>query len=127
MNNIAPKEAVEVIKKYRVDGKKMYIQNKVTDDASGGHSTRQNYSYNDIDDDDENVYNYKKKDVSTWGENVETLEDEELPPPYDNFSSSTTTTFASINTTTTEIKPSLTISTSSSQQDYPTIKLKLNL
>ncbi|PKB92387.1 hypothetical protein RhiirA5_444891 [Rhizophagus irregularis] len=35
MNNIAPKEAVEVIKKYRVDGKKMYIQNKVTDDASG--------------------------------------------------------------------------------------------
>ncbi|CAB4488349.1 unnamed protein product [Rhizophagus irregularis] len=35
MNNIAPKEAVEVIKKYRVDGKKKYIQNKVTDDASG--------------------------------------------------------------------------------------------
>ncbi|CAB5347195.1 unnamed protein product [Rhizophagus irregularis] len=98
-----------------------------THQNGGGHSTRQNYSYNDIDDDDENVYNYKKKDVSTWGENVETLEDEELPPPYDNFSSSTTTTFASINTTTTEIKPSLTISTSSSQQDYPTIKLKLNL
>ncbi|PKC67281.1 hypothetical protein RhiirA1_386510 [Rhizophagus irregularis] len=87
---------------------------------TGGHSTKQNYGYNDIDDDDENVYDFKKKDVSTWGENVETLEDEELPPPYDNFSSSTTTTFASINTTITEIKPLLIISTSSSQQDYPT-------
>ncbi|PKY57900.1 hypothetical protein RhiirA4_511184 [Rhizophagus irregularis] len=59
--------------------------------------------------------------VSTWGENVETVEDEELPPPYDNswsMPSSTTTTFATTNTTTTETKPSLTIS----QQDYPTIQ-----
>ncbi|CAB4424245.1 unnamed protein product [Rhizophagus irregularis] len=63
---------------------------------AGGHSTRQNY----IDDDD-----HKKKDVSTWDENVETVEDEEPPPPYDNS---------------TETKPSLTISTSPSQQDYPT-------
>ncbi|PKC53179.1 hypothetical protein RhiirA1_479836 [Rhizophagus irregularis] len=52
-------------------------------------------------------------DVSTWGENVETVEDEELPPPYDNFSSTTTTT---TNTTTTETKPSLIISTSSTCQ-----------
>ncbi|PKK61015.1 hypothetical protein RhiirC2_792448 [Rhizophagus irregularis] len=94
---------------------------------TGGHSTKQNYGYNDIDDDDENVYDYKKKDVSTWGENVETVEDEELPPPYDNFSSSTTTTFASINTTITEIKPLLIISTSSSQQDYPTNQTETKL
>jgi hypothetical protein len=51
---------------------------------TGGHLTRQNYGYDDIDDDDGNVYDHKKKDVSTWGENVETVEDEELPPPYDN-------------------------------------------
>ncbi|CAB4376526.1 unnamed protein product [Rhizophagus irregularis] len=63
---------------------------------TGGHSTRQNY---------ENVYDYKKKDVSTWDENVETVEDEESPPPYDNS---------------TETKSSLTISSSPSQQDYPT-------
>ncbi|PKB96724.1 hypothetical protein RhiirA5_434352, partial [Rhizophagus irregularis] len=38
---------------------------------TGGHSTRQNYGYDDIDDDDddENVYDHKKKDVSTWDEN----------------------------------------------------------
>ncbi|CAB5194214.1 unnamed protein product [Rhizophagus irregularis] len=42
------------------------------------------------------------------------LMDEELPPPYDNFLSIKTTT----NKTTTETKPSLIISTSSSQQDY---------
>ncbi|CAB5359144.1 hypothetical protein RhiirA5_430987 [Rhizophagus irregularis] len=44
---------------------------------------RQNYN---IDDnyDDENIYDYKKKDVSTWDENVETVEDEEPPPSYDN-------------------------------------------
>ncbi|CAB5216773.1 unnamed protein product [Rhizophagus irregularis] len=53
----------------------------------------------------ENVYDYKKKDVSTWDENVETVEDEESPPPYDNS---------------TETKSSLTISSSPSQQDYPT-------
>ncbi|POG60180.1 hypothetical protein GLOIN_2v1788249 [Rhizophagus irregularis DAOM 181602=DAOM 197198] len=86
-----------------------------------GHSTRQNYGYNDIDYNDENVYDHKKKDVSTWGENP----------------SSTTTTFATTNTTPTEssqtspsqqnypttkteTKPSLIISTSPSQQDYPT-------
>ncbi|RGB34115.1 hypothetical protein C1646_760913 [Rhizophagus diaphanus] len=89
-----------------------------------GHSTRRNYGYDDIDDDDENVYDHKKKDVSTWGENVETVEDEELPPPYDNFSSSTTT-FATTNTTTTEAKPSLIISTSSSKQDYPTTQTEI--
>ncbi|CAB4416620.1 unnamed protein product [Rhizophagus irregularis] len=94
---------------------------------TGGHSTRQNFGYDDdilqIDDDDENVYDQKKKDVSTWGENVETVEDEEPPPPYDNswsIPSSTTTTFENSNTTTSETKPSLTISTSPSQQDYPT-------
>ncbi|CAB5379152.1 unnamed protein product [Rhizophagus irregularis] len=75
---------------------------------TGGHSTRRNYSYDDIDDDDKNVHDHKEKDVSTWGENVETVEDEELPPPY-------TTTFATTNTTTTETKLSLTI-------DYPTIQ-----
>ncbi|POG80515.1 hypothetical protein GLOIN_2v1800435 [Rhizophagus irregularis DAOM 181602=DAOM 197198] len=69
---------------------------------TGGHSTRQNYGYDD--NDDENVYVHKKKDVSTWNENVETVEDEE-PPSYDNS---------------TETKSSLTISTSLSQQDYPT-------
>ncbi|CAB4379901.1 unnamed protein product [Rhizophagus irregularis] len=64
--------------------------------------------------------------VSTWGENVETVEDEELPPPYDNSwsmpsTTTTTTTFATTNTTTTETKPSLAISTPPSQQkDYPT-------
>ncbi|CAB4389458.1 unnamed protein product [Rhizophagus irregularis] len=62
-----------------------------------GHSTRQNYGYNDIDYNDENVYDHKKKDPS-----------------------STTTTFATTNTTTTETKPPLTIPTSPSQQDYPT-------
>ncbi|CAB5379141.1 unnamed protein product [Rhizophagus irregularis] len=76
---------------------------------TGDHSTRQNYGYNDIDDnDDENAYDHKKKDVSTWDENVETFEDEEPPPPYDNS---------------TETKPSLTISISPSQQDYPTTQL----
>ncbi|CAB4445154.1 unnamed protein product [Rhizophagus irregularis] len=70
---------------------------------TGGHSTRQNYGYDD--NDDENVYDHKKKDVSTWNENVETVEDEEPPPSYDNS---------------TETKSSLTISTSLSQQDYPT-------
>ncbi|RGB40913.1 hypothetical protein C1646_686785 [Rhizophagus diaphanus] len=94
---------------------------------NGGHSTRQNFGYDDdilqIDDDDENVYDHKKKDVSTWGENVETVEDEEPPPPYDNswsMPSSTTTTFANSNTITSETKPSLTISTSSSQQTTQT-------
>ncbi|PKY44060.1 hypothetical protein RhiirA4_458229 [Rhizophagus irregularis] len=52
---------------------------------TGGHSTRRNYGYDDINDD----------------ENVETV-DEELPPPY-------ATTFATTTTTTTETKPSLTI------------------
>ncbi|CAB4388646.1 unnamed protein product [Rhizophagus irregularis] len=75
---------------------------------TGGHSTRRNYSYDDIDDDDKNFHDHKEKDVSTWGENVETVEDEELPPPY-------ATTFATTNTTTTETKLSLTI-------DYPTIQ-----
>ncbi|PKC52364.1 hypothetical protein RhiirA1_481652, partial [Rhizophagus irregularis] len=90
---------------------------------TGGHSTRQNYGYED----DENVYDHKKKDVSFWGENVETVEDEELPPPYDNswsMPSSTTTTFATTNTTTTETKPPLTIPTSPSQQDYPTTQIE---
>ncbi|CAB4377982.1 unnamed protein product [Rhizophagus irregularis] len=73
---------------------------------TGGHSTRRNYGYDDIND-DENVYGYKEKDISTWGENVETV-DEELPPPY-------ATTFATTNTTTTETKLSLTI-------DYPIIQ-----
>ncbi|PKY61674.1 hypothetical protein RhiirA4_486973, partial [Rhizophagus irregularis] len=56
-------------------------------------------------------------------QNYETIEDEELPPLYDNswsMPSSTTTTFATTNTTTTETKPPLTIPTSPSQQDYPT-------
>ncbi|PKK41300.1 hypothetical protein RhiirC2_804916, partial [Rhizophagus irregularis] len=70
---------------------------------TGSHSNRQNYGYDD--NDDENVYDHKKKDVSTWNENVETVEDEESPPSYDNS---------------TETKSSLTISTSLSQQDYPT-------
>ncbi|PKC03382.1 hypothetical protein RhiirA5_380210 [Rhizophagus irregularis] len=90
---------------------------------TGGHSTRQNYGYDDIDDDDGNVYDHKKKDVSTWGENVETVEDEELFPPYDNswfMPPSSTTTFATTDTTTTGTKPSLTIPTLPSQQDYPT-------
>ncbi|CAB4446063.1 unnamed protein product [Rhizophagus irregularis] len=68
-----------------------------------------------------NTLNTGSHSVSTWGENVETVEDDELPPPYDNswsMPSSTTTTFATTNTTTTETKPSLTIS----QQDYPTIQ-----
>jgi hypothetical protein len=59
---------------------------------TGSHSTRKNYNYDDetlqIDDDDENDYDHNnkldKKDVSTWGENVENVEDEEPPPPYDN-------------------------------------------
>ncbi|RGB22452.1 hypothetical protein C1646_776077 [Rhizophagus diaphanus] len=67
-------------------------------------------------------------DVSIWGENVETIEYEELPPPYDNswsIPSLTTTTFATTNTTTTETKPSFTISTSPSQQkDYPTTQIE---
>ncbi|PKY61592.1 hypothetical protein RhiirA4_486777 [Rhizophagus irregularis] len=42
MNNITPKEAVEVIKEYRVDGKIKYIQNKVTDDASGLKEVKEN-------------------------------------------------------------------------------------
>ncbi|CAB4420032.1 unnamed protein product [Rhizophagus irregularis] len=88
---------------------------------TGGHLTRQNYGYDDIDDDDGNVYDHKKKDVSTWGENVETVEDEELFPPYDNSCHhSSTTTFATTDTTTTGTKPSLTIPTLPSQQDYPT-------
>ncbi|PKB93490.1 hypothetical protein RhiirA5_441146, partial [Rhizophagus irregularis] len=70
---------------------------------TGSYSNRQNYGYDD--NDDENVYDHKKKDVSTWNENVETVEDEEPPPSYDNS---------------TETKSSLTISTSLSQQDYPT-------
>ncbi|CAB5347391.1 unnamed protein product [Rhizophagus irregularis] len=95
---------------------------------TGGHSTRQNYGYDDIDDDDddENVYDHKKKDVSTWDENVETVEDEEPPPPYDNstetkpsFTIFTSPSQQDYPTTQTD-KPSLTISTSSSQQDYPT-------
>ncbi|RGB29043.1 hypothetical protein C1646_796040 [Rhizophagus diaphanus] len=69
---------------------------------TGSHLMRQNYGYDNIDDNDGNVYDHKKKDVSTWDENVETVEDEE---PYDNS---------------TEIKPSLQISTSPSQQNYPT-------
>ncbi|PKY54783.1 hypothetical protein RhiirA4_488193 [Rhizophagus irregularis] len=77
---------------------------------TGGHLTRQNYGYDDIDDDDGNVYDHKKKDVSTWGENVETYR----------FHHSSTTTFATTDTTTTGTKPSLTISTLPSQQDYPT-------
>ncbi|CAB5109640.1 unnamed protein product [Rhizophagus irregularis] len=84
---------------------------------TGGHSTRQNYGYED----DENVYDHKKKDVSFWGENVETVEDEELPPPYDNSWSMTFT--QDYPTTQTEAKPSLTIS----QQDYPTTQTELNL
>ncbi|CAB4426230.1 unnamed protein product [Rhizophagus irregularis] len=84
---------------------------------TGGHSTRQNY---------ENVYDHKKKDVSTWDENVETVEDEESPPPYDNStetkSSLTISTSPSQDypTTQSETKPLFTISTSLSQQDYPT-------
>ncbi|CAB4438093.1 unnamed protein product [Rhizophagus irregularis] len=74
---------------------------------TGGHSTRRNYGYDDIND-DENVYDYKEKDISTWGENVETV-DEELPPPY-------ATTFATTTTTTTETKPSLTIDYQTSQK-----------
>ncbi|PKY21431.1 hypothetical protein RhiirB3_435033 [Rhizophagus irregularis] len=73
---------------------------------TGSYSNRQNYGYDD--NDDENVYDHKKKDVSTWNENVETVEDEEPPPSYDNS---------------TETKSSLTISTSLSQQDYPTTQL----
>ncbi|UZO05198.1 uncharacterized protein OCT59_025558 [Rhizophagus irregularis] len=92
------------------------------------HSTRQNYGYNDIDDnDDENAYDHKKKDVSTWDENVETFEDEEPPPPYDNSTKTKPSLIISISpsqqdypTTQTETKPSFTISTSLSQQDYPT-------
>ncbi|EXX57994.1 hypothetical protein RirG_201810 [Rhizophagus irregularis DAOM 197198w] len=56
---------------------------------------RQHYGYDDIDD-DENVYDHKKKDVSTWDENVETVEDEEPPPPYDN-STETKSSFTSYN------------------------------
>ncbi|GBC28768.2 hypothetical protein GLOIN_2v1788549 [Rhizophagus irregularis DAOM 181602=DAOM 197198] len=74
-----------------------------------GHSMRQHYGYDDIDD-DENVYDHKKKDVSTWDENVETVEDEEPPPPYDN-STETKSSFTNYPTTQTETKPSLTIST----------------
>ncbi|POG59915.1 hypothetical protein GLOIN_2v1788549 [Rhizophagus irregularis DAOM 181602=DAOM 197198] len=83
-----------------------------------GHSMRQHYGYDDIDD-DENVYDHKKKDVSTWDENVETVEDEEPPPPYDN-STETKSSFTNYPTTQIETKPSFTISTSPSQQDYPT-------
>ncbi|GBC33976.2 hypothetical protein GLOIN_2v1767538 [Rhizophagus irregularis DAOM 181602=DAOM 197198] len=86
--------------------------------STGGHSTRQNY---------ENVYDHKKKDVSTWDENVETVEDEESPQPYDNStetnSSLTISTLPSQQdypTTQSETKPSFTITTSLSQQDYPT-------
>ncbi|CAB4426455.1 unnamed protein product [Rhizophagus irregularis] len=85
---------------------------------TGGHSTRQNY---------ENVYDHKKKDVSTWDENVETVEDEESPPPYDNSTEtkSSLTNFLHhphkiIQLTQSETKPLFTISTSLSQQDYPT-------
>ncbi|EXX57580.1 uncharacterized protein OCT59_026127 [Rhizophagus irregularis] len=89
---------------------------------TGVHSTRQNYI-----DDDENVYDHKKKDVSTWDENVETVEDEEPPPPYDNSTEtkpsliiSTSPSQQDYPTTQSETKPSFTISTSPSQQDYPT-------
>ncbi|PKY49595.1 hypothetical protein RhiirA4_528164 [Rhizophagus irregularis] len=86
---------------------------------TGGHSTRQNY---------ENVYDdHKKKDVSTWDENVETVEDEESPQPYDNSTEtkssltiSTSPSQEDYPTTQSETKPSFTISTSLSQQDYPT-------
>ncbi|CAB4439902.1 unnamed protein product [Rhizophagus irregularis] len=92
---------------------------------TGGHSTRQNYGYDD--NDDENVYDHKKKDVSTWNENVETVEDEERPPSYDNSTEtkssltiSTSLSQRDYPTTQTETKPSFTISISLSQQDYPT-------
>ncbi|PKK57978.1 hypothetical protein RhiirC2_797072 [Rhizophagus irregularis] len=92
---------------------------------TGGHSTRQNYGYDD--NDDENVYGHKKKDVSTWNENVETVEDEEPPPSYDNSTEtkssltiSTSLSQQDYPTTQSETKPSFTISTSPSQRDYPT-------
>ncbi|PKC66053.1 hypothetical protein RhiirA1_460260 [Rhizophagus irregularis] len=57
---------------------------------------------------------------------LETVEDEEPPPPYDNstetkpsFTIFTSPSQQDYPTTQTD-KPSLTISTSSSQQDYPT-------
>ncbi|RGB34776.1 hypothetical protein C1646_760154 [Rhizophagus diaphanus] len=85
----------------------------------------QNYGYDDIDD-DENIYDHKKKDVSTWDENVETVEDEE---PYDNSTETKPSFTISISpsqqdypTTQSETIPSFTISTSPSQQDYPTIQ-----
>ncbi|CAB4402516.1 unnamed protein product [Rhizophagus irregularis] len=51
---------------------------------NGVHSTRRNYtSYdNEIDDDDENVYNHNKKDDSTWNENVENVEESESGQRY---------------------------------------------
>ncbi|PKC59798.1 hypothetical protein RhiirA1_492080 [Rhizophagus irregularis] len=92
---------------------------------TGSHSNRQNYGYDD--NDDENVYVHKKKDVSIWNENVETVEDEEPPPSYDNStetkSSLTISTSLSPQdypTTQSEAKPSFTITTSPLQRDYPT-------